>query len=549
MNMKKIAALTLAVAMMATSACAVDTTKDEEQISSIPGQFFEAFVNQDDDLLDSLVEGDDIREKLDIQIARTRFSEDSYNLILHAISLTEIENIEVLDIDRKEGTARVGVDLSYVNLEDFVMSLSDGGYPYYNYSCLLTYDGYIEKLDSFEKEDKSMNLNFSYNEDDETWELSKSSAKRLIKLFASRYNSLLIPVQIDPSEAEVIASMAFTELSGSADSTYIDFEPESLRTFDGLFTCGTGPESDAAAAQFVEAYITYVLDHDPEFSADGYDVAVSGSAPSMQQLSEQLTTREFMINYYMNFIRYTNLGLDLDQMLDAQGALIYSTLADAVADADPETYITHLTYDPYSPVPEFSLFDEGLIMTPDESMVHIQDDLVAVYTEAAIERLYAAGEMDTETYNDLIDSLSGGDEPITNPDHPNQAVNTHEEVPSFSDGDLVYAYSDPDENGFSMFYSKDEEYTDTVEYYIDDEGIWATVIFDQPFDVGTTLVYDWWVDDELVVDSQEIFIVTLGQLAVETYLDTDGFPEDHVYEMRIWNETHNHVYAYVILEK
>jgi hypothetical protein len=145
---------------------------------------------------------------------------------------------------------------------------------------------------------------------------------------------------------------------------------------------------------------------------------------------------------------------------------------------------------------------------------------------------------------------SDGDS-VSSSGHPNQALGTYEQVPSWcTDGSLVYGYSYPDENGIWMHYSKEPGWLDTVGYYVDEDGIWITCYYDCSFDRGTTLIVDWWVNDEQVVDTEEIVIDADGTTEVEVFLPANVLIEgDGVYEMRLWEDDHSHVIAYVTLTR
>ncbi len=544
MNIKKITALTLAISVAALSGCAVKTRQDEEQITSIPEQFIESFTSGDDDTLDDLVEGGDARRYLEFLLD---LDADNHDIIIHAISLTEIEDVEILEIDKREGTARAKVTMSYIDIDDFVASMVGTQNPFFS-QTLYTSDEYIEALDSFDKDEKTMNLNFSYDERDEAWVLNKTSARRLIKVFASLMGQFIVPVRTTPGQAEELAITAFNELASSAGTSFIDLGLTDLRVYDHMFSAQQGPESDAAAAEFVEAYMTYIMEHNAQFEADGYDIYVTGSAPSTDYLCEQLNSREFLINYYMNYIRCSNPDADMEQILDSQAALLYNTLAQAIPDADPEPYALDFMYDPYSNDPGIWLSD-SLIIEPDEDAFGPSEDMIQSCTEAAIERLYSAGEITQEQYDSLINNLTS-DPSFENPNHPNQAVDTYEEVPSWcEDNSIVYGYSSPDENGFYMHYSKEPGVLNTVGYCFEDDGLYITNYYDLTFNVGDSFEVDWWIDGDQIVDAQILHVTEPFTHEVEVFLPADEYDEDSYIEMRLWEPGHNHVISYVILTR
>jgi hypothetical protein len=97
-----------------------------------------------------------------------------------------------------------------------------------------------------------------------------------------------------------------------------------------------------------------------------------------------------------------------------------------------------------------------------------------------------------------------------------------------------------------MFYSKEPGVLDTAGYYIGDGGVWIMNFFERDFDAGTTLIVDWWIDDELVVDTETIDITEDGTQEIEVFLDENPH-SGQVVEMRLWDDRHSYVYSYVIL--
>lgn len=61
-------------------------------------------------------------------------------------------------------------------------------------------------------------------------------------------------------------------------------------------------------------------------------------------------------------------------------------------------------------------------------------------------------------------------------------------------------------------------------------------------------IVDWWLDDELIVDTQIITVDTFTN-EIEVFLPVGELPENCYYEMRLWETDHNHVISYVTLTR
>ena len=98
-----------------------------------------------------------------------------------------------------------------------------------------------------------------------------------------------------------------------------------------------------------------------------------------------------------------------------------------------------------------------------------------------------------------------------------------------------------------MHYSKEPGWLNTAGYHIGLEGITVMVTYDHKFQSGTTLVYDWYIDGQNYGDSVTFTVQEDGTTDFEfTFPDPDirGYS---TCELRLWEEGHNHVIAYVLL--
>ena len=548
MSLKKVISIVLAASLIGITGCKDRHEEDIKEIEKIPEQFIEALAEDDQDAVEdvSLIRN----YYYSTMMYRNTFR---FDFLKHAISLASIDEIGEITFNDEYDTARAEVTISYPDLAEFSLENGDD---------YLTLDQMYELLDSgiYETE-KTMDLKFQYKEKDGKWYLSPGSSKRIYELFTSYLWFIDDPVVAAPSEGEEMFEDMFDSIAhGDLYDIPMGLNLEECRVYDDVSIRGEGDKTREAVENFVSAYVNYILEHDHEFTNTySYNYRLEGSAPSSEDLYEALTTDEFLVDYYMNFIRYSSLNWDLDDMWDDQSALIYDTLTEAIPHCSPEDYVFSasaysLRYGNTDDTFPF-IADTDLIIEPEFGMFvaehSVTEDQYLRCMEEAIERLLQEGEIDDQMYEAMIEDLySDNDTQSTGSDGtlPNQAVNVVEHVPSWcDDGSIVYGYSDPDENGIWMSYSKQPGWLNTVEYYVDEDGIWITCIFDHRFNAGTTLLVDWWIDDEQVVDSERIYIAEDNTTVVTVSLPTDGFPDNDMYEMRLWEDGHHHVICYTTL--
>ena len=327
--------------------------------------------------------------------------------------------------------------------------------------------------------------------------------------------------------------------------------------YDNRYDHGTGTKSEEALRDFVKAYLLYYLDHDFEITyQQGNRFGSKGMAPSSEDLYKALTSDEFQIEYRMYSIRYEVLGLDYDEMLEEQTALVYNTLTAAIPECEGEE---HSISGGVEGVYDELFFSNPIVKEPGKGVYEAEhgitlEQLTGVLEEA-VTRLYENGEIDETMYTMLYNSINPDNlgytpvNTVSSSGHPNNALGVFEQSPSWcTDGSVVYGYSQPDSNGFWMFYSKEPGWLDTVAYTIESDGIWIDNYYDMTFETGTTLIVDWWIDGEYVIDTQEITVAEGLNNEIEVYLPTDEFPSSHTYEMRLWEVDHEHVISYVVLE-
>lgn len=518
---------------------------DLSSISEIPETFLEAVKNLDRDAASECSPEFDSSEWDEL-------TEDQKKIMQTLMSYAEITEMEDLVFYEEAGSADMKVTFSYISLED----VAEAGISRYVSETQLS-----EVLEAYDDpEEKTITLDFEYDEEGENWNLAKSSARKICKLFSFEFAKLFEIVDYSPDEVKGIIMSYLEEIAESTDADAFpdEFDLESFRYYDDSLIGGAGSRTEDAVARFAAAYMDYVLSNDPYISRTGAYVGyLDGLAPSSIDLQNALSTDEYNIREYANLIKYLNSDMDIEELADIQTALIYDTLAKAIPECDSEEYLLIFEVSPYNDSEVPCTFDRDIIPEPFnyDTSIEVTDKEFNYYVEAAIELLHDNGEADDELYETMLENIPDldtcftFDTEVSSSGHPNQAVDTYMYVPSWcEDGSIFYGESEIDDQGFSMFYSGQPEWGVLAGYSIDDEGIWISNYFERIFFPTDEVIVDWWLDGELIVDSQ-VVIVDAFTNEIEVFLPVDELPESGTYEMRIWETDHSHVIAYVTITR
>ena len=520
---------------------------DLSSISDIPGEFIEALQEYDKDAIETYAPGLNLDEWDELDDTHIQVLQD----IISYAKVTETGEPVYYE---ETGSTVMEVTISYIPVSDMTRSFSG------NYTSISQLRESMEEYE--DDEDKTMDLDFEYDEESEKWYLAKSSARKITRLFSEDSIRRLVIADITPDEAEEIFRAYLRDIADCWDAASMpeNIDVQEYRYYDDYLHAGEGPLTQDALAHFVSAYMDYILTHDPNIVRDwDYSFELNGYAPSSVDLQEALYSDEYQIGYHANFIRYAKLGMRYEDMMDAQVALIYDTLAKAIPQCGTERYNLYGNVSPYADMTDECELYGKLVNGPYsyDNSTEVTEDQYEYYMISAIKLLLDNGEIDEAQYDNMIESALSVDEAVitdvsVSPSgHPNQAVGTYEYVPSWEtepEPVLIYGVSEDDENGFNMFYSKEVGWLHTAGYCIDDDGIWIATYFDRMFYPGNEVIVDWWLDNEQIVDTQVIMVAELTN-AVEVFLPVDEFPADAYYEMRLWEADHRHVLAYVILTR
>ncbi len=556
MRLDQVRLLSVMVIPVILAGCSSKPDIDTDKLTGIAGSFISAMAEGDQNKIQEYAKNYDYEKET--VIVRNRSSE-TYEVLRHAISLASVTDCEEPVYDSESRSVKAEITFSYIDLSDFCDSL-DTEY--------LKKDELISALDNYGKRKEiGLDVRYVYIEDIKSYKISSSSAHKIYDLITKEMNALPVPVMISEQEGEDMFAARLNEIAQGELGSLPDqfYNDNGFRPYDNLVVRGTGYKTKKAVGDFLAAYMSYVMSHDYRITeTEPYHFEFKGNAPSSAELSQSLMTDEFLTQYYMNYIRYTHLGWDLSRMWDDQSALIYSTLARAIPGCSSEDYglSASVLYMPedygQDVIPPLSI-KGNYINEPVTTIFTIEHGLswerVSKLNEAAIKQLYENGEMGESMYNYMMENLTPENYGFTTDDqqsasgYPNQAVGTYEHVPEWcDDGSIVYGYSNPDDNGYWMFYSKAPDVLDTVAYYIDNSGIRLTCYFADHYPEGTKFYIDWWIDGEQVRDDDIVTIGTGGSNEIDALLPTAGMPGPGKYEMRVWENADNrHVLAYVTI--
>ena len=522
--------------------------KDEPDlsgISEIPGTFLEAVKNLDRYTAFECSPEFDSSEWDEL-------NEDQKHIMQSIMSYAEITEMGDPVFYEETGCADLDVTVSYISMDDIV----DAGISRYVSETKLS--EVLEECD--ERSEKSITLDFEYNDADACWNLTKSSARKICKLFSFDLAQLFEIVDISPDECKDIVMSYLEGIAActDADSFPDEFDLESYRFYDDSLLGGEGSLTEDAVARFAAAYAEYILSHDPYVArTDAYVGHLDMQVPSSTDLQNALYSEEYNRNFFINLVRYMYSDMDIEELSDIQTALIYDTIADAIPDCGSEDYWAIFEVSPSKDSEVPCTFDRDIITGPanNEITIPITMEDVYRYFEEAINYLHDNGEADDELYEKMLENIPDLDAcftfeaDVSRSGHPNQAVDTYMYVPSWcTDGSLFYGESETDDQGFRMLYSGQPEWGVLAGYYIDDEGIWISNYFEHLFFPTDEVIVCWWVDGEVMVDTQ-IVLVDAFTNEIEVFLPVDELPESGTYEMRIWETDHSHVIAYVTIER
>ena len=535
-----------------SSGCVSRKNKDMTALQYKIEEFMDKFASGDNNAIEDLVDG-----RFDYQISSARNSE----LLLKFASKTEIEEYETFEIDRKAGKAKVRAKISYIEISNFTREKENRN---------LTKEEFIEKIDSY-KERSTAHFTFNFVLDDGDWLIKDISAERYEKLFNRPYN---LSVQlINKDQAKKACLDVFDKLAkGEFKQQNFTYNTDELMAFNNWGR--TEPVIMDAVTGFAKAYFSFIVSNGltVEETKTSLQYKVTGYAPSKEAILSYYASDEYTIASCKATIRAEIAKNDQDRQAvwDAYIAEIYTDMTKQIPNLMGEEYSAVLkvnaTGDKVSIIAKSSLFN----ITTDDIFAAPKYDYSKekACRKKAIQALYEAGELTRAQYdkymsefrNDgrdnapqqttVVDTKNGSINWQGADGYPNQAVNVKEEVPSWSDGNLIYGTSTRDSAGISMHYSKEPGWLDTAGYNVSKDGTAIMLKFDKKFTKGTKLVFDWTVNGK---DYQSNIVYTVTDTQAESgvfiFALISEMKVGDVVEFRLWEEGHSHVIAYVKLTK
>ena len=553
-NKAVVVVLTAAVLMSAflPTGCS-HNAKDKEEIKTVTQDFIDAFAEGPGEVED-LIDGD-----------AGFLSDDSEEneVIMKLASATEIKQFTEIEVDRRELKAKARMKIKYIDISEFCRAQGRG---------FLTKDDYLHRIDSYsDLETENLTLNFVFDEDEGRWLIKQSSAEKYFEIFDRPY--LLNIVSSSADDADDIFNEVYEHLAqGEFDLSYYSFDINEMRIFDERES--DDPAVVEAAAEFAKAYFKYIVDHGILIETDYGDfcsATLKGFAPSKEEILGYISSDEHIIEMYMTNIRMAssvNRDIQPVHVRNAIAVEVYLDLAKRIPDMESERYTVELSFDASkgdNTALTIGGYDSAILpITEDEVYIAntVSTEQEFRCRQKALDSLLDAGEIPQakyDAYEAALDrdwSIRNGQTPLPytrnvewegTEEHENQAVRVTEELPEWSDGQLIYGNSEEDENGVFMFYSKEPGWLDTAGYNIGDDGITVMLRYDHEFTKDTELLLDWYIDGEAYKDTIEVVVKEDGTAEFEFTLVNTEIPKYGTVELRLWEADHSHVIAYIKL--
>ena len=552
----KAVVLFLTAAMLMTSVLPMGCSSKEAKIQAILKEkaetFIEVYASGDKDKIDDLIDG-----SFTYQISYAK----QHDILLKMASKTEIEDIENFEVDRKAGKARIRTKISYIDIREFGRDKENKN---------LTKEECLEKIDAYENRATS-NFSFVFVLDDEgEWKIKDTTAERYEDLFNHQYYLSVVALSGDQAKQEcksIFDRLARGEFKQQM-FTYNLNEMGAMNTWGRYET-----NIKDAMTEFAKAYFAFIVEHGitVEETKTPLQYKITGYAPSKEALLSYYASDEYAIESSMATIRAELAKNDSKRQAvwDDYIAQIYYDLA---------KQIPNLMGEEFSVVFKVKASGEDIVITADSPLFRIDtNDIFACpkgdYAQGqaarkkAIQALFDAGELTRAQYDKymsefrddgrdnapntttVVDTSSSVNWQGTK-EFPNQAVNVKEVTPDWSDGDLIYGSSETDSAGIYMHYSKEPGWLNTAGYSVSSGGTVIMLKYDKKFTKGTKLAFDWTINGK---EYQTNVVFTVDDTQAENGVFIFALPNEmkagDIIELRLWEEGHRHVIAYVKLTK
>lgn len=556
-KMNKAVVVLMTAALLLTSllstGCISRKNKDTVELQSKIEEFIHQYASGDADALADLIDG-----RFYYQISSAKHSD----ILLKIASKTEVENYENIEIDRKAGKARIRTKISYIDIREFGRDKENKN---------LTKEQCIEKVDAYENRTTS-NFSFVFVLDDEgEWKIKDTTAERYEDLFNHQYYLSVVALSKDQAKQECIS--VFDKLArGEFKQQMFTYNLEEMGAMNTWGRYETNIKD--AMTEYAKAYFSFIVEHGitVEETKTPLQYKVTGYAPA----------KEALLSYYASD----------EYAVESSKATIRAELAknDKLRQEVWDEYIAHIYYDMAKQIPnlmgeEFSIIfkvkasGEEIVIVADGPLFSINtNDIFACpkyeYAQGmaarkkAIQELFKDGELTRAQYDmymsefrddgrdnapqqtTVVDTSSGTVNWQGTKEFPNQAVNVKEVTPDWSDGDLIYGSSETDAAGIYMHYTKEPGWLNTAGYSVTSGGTVIMLKYDKKFTKGTKLAFDWTINGK---EYQTNVVFTVDDTQAESGVFIFALPNEmkagDIIELRLWEEGHRHVIAYVKLTK
>ena len=553
-NKAVVVLMTAAVLLTAVlpTGCKSKEARISEELQNKTEEFIDVFASGDVGRVEDMVDG---RFYYTISHAAKK------DIMFKIASKTEVESYESIDIDIKEGKARIRTKLSYIDIFEFGRD---------NNNRNISVEECIANVDTYKNRSTT---NFTFNfvlDDDGDWKIRDTAAERYEDLFNHQYLLSVIALSKDQAKQECLS--VFGKLArGEFSQLMFNYDIDEMGAFN---TWGRSEKSiKDAMTEFAKAYFSFMVDHGitVEETNEPLQYRITGYVPSKDALLSYFASDEYAIESSMATIRAELAKNDTkrQEVWDNYIAGTYYDLAKQIPNLMGEEFSVVFNVKASGDDvkinaggPLFGITTDDIFACPKYEYAQGQ-----AARKKAIQALFDAGELTRAQYDMYMSEFrnDGGNYPgrDTGNDNtsngttswkgtskcPKQAVNVKEETPEWSDGKIIYGTSDPDQNGISMLYSKEPGWLNTAGYNISDNGITILVKFDRKFAKGTEIEFDWDVNGSTQQYGVPKVVIKDGTDELEFSFTTKLVSAGNTAEFRLWEKGHAHVIAYVKLTK
>ena len=553
-NKAVVVLMTAAVLLTAVlpTGCKSKEARISEELQNKTEEFIDVFASGDVGRVEDMVDG---RFYYTISHAAKK------DIMFKIASKTEVESYESIDIDIKEGKARIRTKLSYIDIFEFGRD---------NNNRNISVEECIANVDTYGNRSTT---NFTFNfvlDDDGDWKIRDTAAERYEDLFNHQYLLSVIALSKDQAKQECLS--VFGKLArGEFSQLMFNYDIDEMGAFN---TWGRSEKSiKDAMTEFAKAYFSFMVDHGitVEETNEPLQYRITGYVPSKDALLSYFASDEYAIESSMATIRAELAKNDTkrQEVWDNYIAGTYYDLAKQIPNLMGEEF--SVVFNVKASGDDVKIEAEGPLfgITTDDIFACPKYEYAQgqAARKKAIQALFDAGELTRAQYDMYMSEFrnDGGNYPgrDTGNDntsngttswkgtskYPNQAVNVKEETPEWSDGKIIYGTSDPDQNGINMLYSKEPGWLNTAGYNISDNGITILVKFDRKFAKGTEIEFDWDVNGSTQQYGVPKVVIKDGTDELEFSFTTKLVSAGNTAEFRLWEKGHAHVIAYVKLTK